>query len=198
MSILPVRSALKQPANMRTSRCLNIAYSHILLSSPLNALALLSRASTLASKAAWNKVSQSSSASTSKLKLDVPPSQASNLQTKLQNLVLQYQGLVELQKLTDNSALAAQKNLASAAPTVQRLNEYPLTGVDLKNLVTYPPKLEPVPVKPLFLDLAWNYIDYPGRELEKRPNGGVAEPQRTAESAQEKPKKKGWFGFGGT
>lgn len=52
----------------------------------------------------------------------------------------------------------------------------------------------PVPVKPLFLDVAWNYVEYPGRKREldvgKTVNGvdeGVKE---------EKKERKGWFGFG--
>ena len=66
--------------------------------------------------------------------------------------------------------------------------------------MTYPPKLEPIPVKPLFFDAAWNYIEYLGREAEKR--GPVVEKSREvkneekgqAQTAQQQ--KKGWFGFG--
>jgi signal recognition particle subunit SRP68 len=79
---------------------------------------------------------------------------------------------------------------------VERLNEYPTSGsVDLKNLVTWPPKLKPVPVKPLFLDVAWNYVEYPGRAPAKQE----PEPAKTEiEDAQpERPApKKGWFSFG--
>ena len=83
---------------------------------------------------------------------------------------------------------------------IHDLNAYPTLGthVDLKNLVTYPPKLEPVPMKPLFLDVAWNYIEYPGREgvvgkkvVEKLAVNGVKEDDKQPEK-----KNKGWFGFG--
>lgn len=83
---------------------------------------------------------------------------------------------------------------------VERLDEYD-DDVDLKNLVRYPPKLQPIPVKPLFFDLAWNYIDYPGRT----PAAAAATNGVTAETADEKAKpaaeekketKRGWFGFG--
>lgn len=71
-----------------------------------------------------------------------------------------------------------------------------MNGADLKNLVTYPPKVEPIPVKPLFLDVAWNYIEYPGREREVAGNG-VNGPGGAARPAEEKKEaKKGWFGFG--
>ena len=72
--------------------------------------------------------------------------------------------------------------------------------VDLTNLVQYPPKIQPVPVKPLFLDVAWNYIDYPGRQTETVV-GKVAEAVETVingdhEERQPEQKKRGWFGFG--
>jgi len=66
----------------------------------------------------------------------------------------------------------------------------------LQNLVTYPPKLEPVPVKPLFFDAAWNYIDYPGREVQLVENGGKVEEQDDSREQTAEQKKKGWFGFG--
>ena len=82
------------------------------------------------------------------------------------------------------------------APMIERLDEYPPEGVDLTNLVTYPPKLQPIPVKPIFLDLAWNYIDYPGRvskpyEKEAPVTGGGSEKQE-----EKKEGKRGWFSFG--
>lgn len=89
--------------------------------------------------------------------------------------------------------------MAAAAPLVQNLTVFPTPGVsvDLRNLVNYPPRIEPIPVKPLFFDVAWNYIDYPGRSKEvveqKAQANGAAEEEKPAEEA---PKKKGWFGFG--
>jgi signal recognition particle subunit SRP68 len=72
-----------------------------------------------------------------------------------------------------------------------------VNGADLKNLVTYPPKVEPIPVKPLFLDVAWNYIEYPGREREVAGNGVNGPGDGAARPAEEKKEaKKGWFGFG--
>jgi len=80
----------------------------------------------------------------------------------------------------------------------------------LTNLVTWPPRVEPVPVKPLFFDVAWNYIDYPGRArevVESVKKGGVdgvgrdesageAVEEAVEEEQKETPKKRGWFGFG--
>jgi len=66
--------------------------------------------------------------------------------------------------------------------------------VDLKKLVEWPPRLRPVPVKPLFLDVAWNYIDYPGTK-----SGGAENAEKTIEDKSDgkgKEARKGWFGFG--
>ena len=100
--------------------------------------------------------------------------------------------MVELENIS-----AAQKADKSRwkAPIIERLDEYD-DDLDLTNLVTYPPKLQPIPVKPLFFDLAWNYIEYPGRTPEAVNSDivdGVA-PKKAAEEKKET--KKGWFGFG--
>lgn len=83
-------------------------------------------------------------------------------------------------------------------PLIERLHEYPAGGVDLKNLVTFPPKKELIPVNPIFLDVAWNYIDYPGHA--KDPGVSTIGVNAKTEEAQKpaQPAKKGWFGFGRT
>lgn len=82
---------------------------------------------------------------------------------------------------------------------VERLHEYPAGGADLANLVTYPPKLKPVPVKPIFLDVAWNYIDYPGQRPTVTSTAaapGLNGAKEDVKMDDSKPTKKGWFGFG--
>ena len=76
------------------------------------------------------------------------------------------------------------------------MEHYPTSGeVDLSNLVSYPTKLEVVPVKPLFFDVAWNYIEYPGRSSQATAQVDEEEiPSSRGEEKQEA--KKGWFGFG--
>lgn len=59
--------------------------------------------------------------------------------------------------------------------------------------------MQPVPVKPLFLDVAWNYIDYPGRK--KNASGvGAGDEINGVDGTRAEEKKeagrKGWFGFG--
>lgn len=184
-----------QASYFRALKCLNVAYSHSLLDNHVNALALLERAQQLA---------HHSTAQSAKVEKDSPPTlnvdstASSALQTHISALLLRTHAMVEIHKLEANSATAAAKNLTSAAPLVSNLKAYPPPGtqVDLKNLVTYPPRIEPVPVKPIFLDVAWEYIDYPGGNAEVAM---PEEPSLVNGSAEEKPqpeKKKGWFGFG--
>ena len=173
-------------------RCLTIARSHALLQNTKNALALLSRALDLSSRI--SEIALSSQASPDKPPdLDVAPAQAKSLQELLQSLVFQHRALVELHNMA-----SADNEIKSrtASPLIERLDIYPQGDVDLTNLVTYPPKVEPVPVKPLFLDVAFNYIEYPGRTrkvAEKAVNGTA---EGTASKEEKKEGKKGWFGFG--
>ncbi|KAF2122384.1 hypothetical protein BDV96DRAFT_482762 [Lophiotrema nucula] len=185
-----------QRSYFQASKCLNLAHSHALLSSPKQALALCNRALSLAAQAA-SAPRPAPSTPDSAPKLVVSEQQALTLKEKLENLTSHYRGLVTLSNLSANSNIASKAQLTNAAPLVEKLNEYPSSGtVDLKNLVTWPPKLKPVPVKPLFFDVAWNYIEYPGR-----PGRAAQEPEsekmQVDEKAEEaKPAKRGWFGFG--
>ncbi|KAI8941833.1 hypothetical protein NX059_003033 [Plenodomus lindquistii] len=185
-----------QRAYFQALKCLNLSHSYAFLNTPKQALALCNRALTLSTHAA--SASRSSSpAATSATKLQVSQEQAQTLQNNLENLNSHYRGVVALSQLTASSATANKAGLSNAAPVVERLNEYPASGsVELKNLVTWPPKLKPVPVKPLFLDVAWNYVEYPGRA----PAVQEPEPQAAApveEQKAERPQpKKGWFSFG--
>jgi signal recognition particle subunit SRP68 len=128
--------------------------------------------------------------------------------------------LVEIFKSANNKPAAAQPTGTTTGkpPLSSRLNDFPAGGVDLENIVTYPPRLEPFPVKPLFLDVAWNYITYPGKDgggAEQQPQQAGAAAEGAAATAgggrvedegddagaggaeETKPQqKRGWFGFG--
>ena len=102
----------------------------------------------------------------------------------------------------DNLRKDAGEDLSKSvkAPLVERLSEYPVGGVDLTNIVEFPPKLAVIPVKPIFLDVAWNYIDYPGRE-QPAPQQQQQQPASTAaapetQETQQTTGRRGWFGFG--
>lgn len=194
-----VRELDGKSAYFRALKCVNIAHSHSLLGAHLNALALLKRAQDLLTA---SPPPPSNAQKDAPATLDIPTPTSQKLTTHLSSLLSRTHALVELHKLQSNSAIAAEKNMTSAAPLIQNLNAYPTPGtqVDLKNLVDYPPKIQPVPVKPLFLDVAWNYIDYPGRKSSVTAtaapvvNGG-AEKMDVDEKPQPE-KKRGWFGFG--
>lgn len=184
-----------QRAYFQALKCLNLSHAYAFLSTPKQALALCSRALGLATQAASARRSESAVA-TKAPKLAVAGEQAQTLEKTLGHLNSHYRGVVALSQLCANSETASKAGLANAAPVVERLNEYPSSGaVEVKNLVTWPPKLKPVPVKPLFLDVAWNYIEYPGRARavqQAEPQEAPAEEQREQKPAA----KKGWFSFG--
>ncbi|TVY53250.1 Signal recognition particle subunit SRP68 [Lachnellula cervina] len=173
-------------------KCLNIARSHSLLSNPKNSLALLARASAKSNAANSQLSSSLDTSGSSPPNIAISASEAEFLRNLLDGEVQRYRALVELSNLENT-----QKTSESTQPLVERLNDYPTAGVTLSNLVTYPPKLEPVPVKPLFFDAAWNYIEYPGREVEKAAEKVIREKTTPANGTEQTAQqKKGWFGFG--
>jgi signal recognition particle subunit SRP68 len=180
--------------SLTCSRCVNIAHSHVLIYNSKNALALVLRAQTLINAARNTLSSQPKSSNTEPLKLDVHKDLLDIASSTIQSQVHQYQGLVELQVLNEKTD-TGKTGRGKSVPVIERLDEYSAGGVDLSNLVTYPPKLQPVPVKPLFFDLAWNYIDYPGR---LPPSGADENRSDNSQITEEgkKPAKRGWFGFG--
>ena len=160
--------------NISAFRCLALGRSHGLLGKPAEALALFAHAFDLVGSA----TSQASAEVEGPPQLDVSRARVNALGSTLRGLVAQYRGLVTLERLESESGSTQQR------PVVERLQQYQ-AGTDLSKLVPYPPQMQPVPVKPLFLDVAWNYIDYPH----------LAEEQATAAEPEEK-KGRGWFGFG--
>lgn len=127
--------------------------------------------------------------------ISISPSEAQSLHDLLQGELQRHRAIVEIANLSNRNR--ADEKPGSGFPLVERLNVYPANGVvDLTNLVTYPPKLEPIPVKPLFLDVAWNYIDYPGQGTAKSTADVVKQPVKQEEEQPSQQQKKGWFGFG--
>ncbi|BDD59424.1 hypothetical protein MPDQ_003009 [Monascus purpureus] len=163
----------------RALRCLAIGRSHGILGKSKNALALYSRALELAAASV-----RSSADVEGPLKLEVSRQQVQTLENVLQGLVATYQGLVTLEMLSAEEAAKA----TNQSSFIERLHEFSGDRLDLGSLVPYPPQMKPIPVKPLFLDVAWNYIDYPR----------AGEPRGTPEKPTEEKKggRRGWFGFG--
>ncbi|KAH8197186.1 hypothetical protein TruAng_008640 [Truncatella angustata] len=169
-------------------KCLSIARSHSITGSSVNALALTKHAlAECQQSAAFFTNHMSTSEDGAPVTIDIRDSDIHFLSNLLKGELQRCRALVEIDNVRAKSQSTGTK---SSTPLVQRLYEYPAEGVDLENLVSYPPKIEPIPVKPLFFDVAWNYIDYPGQVHVAAPN---QEEQKAGESTQ---KKKGWFGFG--
>lgn len=102
-----------------------------------------------------------------------------------------HHAIVHIGNLRKELAEKAEGN--PSIPLIDSLSHYPEQGVDLKNLVNWPPQLSLIPVKPIFLDVAWNYIDYP-----KESKSGALK-SKESEDSQVKAvpvQKRGWFGFG--
>ncbi|KAL1854668.1 signal recognition particle subunit srp68 [Paecilomyces lecythidis] len=167
-------------------RCLAIGRSHSFLEKPKNALALFARALDLASSALSTQ--QGPSKADGPPRLDIPSPQIQAVGSVLRGLVAQYRGLVTLERLSGSETTGS----AGPSSVLEFMNEYTADTLDLNHVVPYPPKMQPIPVKPLFLDVAFNYIDYP-RE-------GAAAPRQTAPESpapeEKKEGRRGWFGFG--
>jgi signal recognition particle subunit SRP68 len=178
-------------------RCLSIARSHSLHGKKTNALALLDHALDLCSEAGPLLASNPQPSTDSPLSIQVHVQDAKYLAQLLTDMVTRYRALVHIENLRKEEEEGWEAD--ACVPLVERLQDFP-KNVSLDNLVDLPPKLQPIAVKPIFLDIAWNYIDYPqiGNDSPaQRGKQASAQAQEQKSSGQEQPpKKKGWFGFG--
>ncbi|KAF9885808.1 hypothetical protein FE257_012390 [Aspergillus nanangensis] len=171
----------------RALRCLTIGRSHGILGNSKNALALFAQALTLTSQSTGSV--QASTGTEGAPRLNLSRAQVQDLESTLRSLVAQYRGIVTLETVSTE-----QPGSSTERPMVERLHEYAGDSLDLNNLVPYPPQMQPVPVKPLFLDVAWNYIDYPRGTTAAPKNEQAPVEPTTVEEPQST--RRGWFGFG--
>lgn len=124
-----------------------IATSHAIIGNTKNALALFARAHEHATAALPSLPA-----------VDADAAQA--LVTSLAGEVARWRALAEIESLS----AAQKKRVGDGEVLLERLDVYPDTKEPWKEpgVVTWPPRVIPVPVKPLFLDVAWNFVDYPG------------------------------------
>lgn len=179
-------------AYFRALKCLAVGRSHAINGHIGNALALFARSQELGQHAKASTTDPSAARG-----LNVTQSQLETLQTHLASLALQYRALADLKSTSASSEKDAAGN-PYKAPLLERLqlNQYD-DNVDLKNIVNYPPKLQSIPMQPLFFDLAWEYIQYLGKNQETKSTAPAPEQQSAQEvKTEEAPKKRGWFGFG--
>ncbi|KAF3067163.1 Signal recognition particle subunit SRP68 [Daldinia childiae] len=172
-------------------KSLSIARSHSLTNQSRNALVLTKHAfDECEQSAAFFSEQEASSSESSPRNIEIRPGDIQFLRNLLKGELQKCRAIVEIDNLRQKTTNATPPG--ARAPLVQRLFEYPAEGVNLENLVEFPPKVNLIPVKPLFFDVAWNYIDYPGKVPAAAP---AAEPEQKPEQPAQ-PQKKGWFGFG--
>ncbi|XP_014241253.1 signal recognition particle subunit SRP68 [Cimex lectularius] len=73
--------------------------------------------------------------------------------------------------------IPVDKKQASKVALVDRLDEYledPKLATKQANIIKLPPEMQPIPCKPLYFDVAMNYLSFPSLEdkLEKKTNQG--------------------------
>ncbi|KAG5968671.1 hypothetical protein E4U58_001781 [Claviceps cyperi] len=177
-------------------KCFSIARSHALGGTAVNALALINHAHTLLQNAYPDAAPLEKDTTTSDhypLNVDVHPTAIFFLLKLLQGELLRYRAIVHLHNLRKAEREAAKK--VPQPSLLETLDTYP-TYINPRNLVEWPPKLALIPQKPIFLDVAWNYIDYPGRRKHVPEDEEEEKEKEPEKVGQEPPKKRGWFGFG--
>ncbi|KHJ31020.1 putative signal recognition particle 68 kda protein [Erysiphe necator] len=173
-------------------RCLSIARSHSLLFQNRNALALFFQASSRCNSA-HAYISSIMDIEDPSMKISVSNSAVERLKALLNFETQRHRALVEFSNLIDTEQNCED---VDKIPLIERLSEFPSKGVDLSNLVVYPPVLEPSPVKPLFFDAAWNYIKYPGNEIYETDKITDQVKDSARDSDKGIVSKKRWFSLG--
>lgn len=180
----------------RALKCTAIGRSHVVHEDVAKALALFSRAAELSRQSSPS----SGTASTGAPRLQISSAQITGLRDHVSGMMLQYQALNVLHRELDAGASATANHMYKPSLLERlHLNRYD-DKIDLRNIADYPPKLQTVPMKPIFLDLAWNYLQYP-EQAHSHANGSAevdhtTRPPMADSTAEEAPKKRGWFGFG--
>jgi signal recognition particle subunit SRP68 len=159
----------------RMLRTTSIACSHALLGNRKNALALFYRAHQYISSALPYLQTQSSE--TSHRGLEISPIQAKSQQESLAEQLARYHALVEIDTISEKNTQVGGQHYS----VLDRLDQWP-EKVNFQNIVHWPPRVQPVPVKPVFLDIAWNFIQYPGTDIAKIQQ----QEQQTLEQQAEK------------
>ncbi|KAL7822905.1 signal recognition particle, 68 kDa subunit [Trichoderma gracile] len=171
---------------------LAIARSHAIIGNSANALALINRAQELSLQAVSKLPNSQPISEELPLSLDISPASIEFLERVIDGELQRHRAIVHVDNLRKRQSEAVEYE--SDLPLVEKLQEYPVGGADLNRIVEFPPREAVIPVKPIFLDVAWNYIHYPGKEAQAgshQADEGVHEAEKPAQKA-----KRSWFGFG--
>lgn len=155
-------------------------------------MALISRALELSLQAVEKLPNQQPISDELPLSLDISPASLEFVERVIDGELQRHRAIVHVDNLRKRQSEAVEYE--SDLPLVEKLQEYPVGGADLNRIVEFPPREAVIPIKPIFLDVAWNYIHYPGKEVQAGSHqaGEVAhEAEKPAQKA-----KRSWFGFG--
>ncbi|KAJ4270027.1 signal recognition particle subunit srp68 [Fusarium torreyae] len=177
-------------------KALAIARSHAISGNAAGALALINHADGLADESLSGVPASDESSSRAPLSLIVSTEAVEYLQTLLNGELQRHRAIVHADTLRKDHELSTSD--AVKRPLIESQHQYPAGGVNLSHIVEFPPKLAVIPVKPIFLDVAWNYIDYANRTPQQAAAAAPAQvgKPKTAESSAPQQAKRGWFGFG--
>ena len=183
-------------------RTLAVGRSHAIIGNVQNALALIDHARKFSTTALDTVSGLSSATSDGPLNIAVPHSDMESLRDLLDGELQRHIAIVHIDNLRKKD-LASTKSQTTGRkiPLAERMHEYPSDGLDLKNIIQFPPKMALIPMKPIFLDVAWDYIDYDSKTQDGKAAPAAAPTpspakQESAPEAKSAPAKKGWFGFG--
>ncbi|KAK3323535.1 hypothetical protein B0T19DRAFT_443030 [Cercophora scortea] len=177
-------------------KCLAISRSHSIAGNDVNALALVSHALDECKEAGpVLSAGDADDSSSSPRNILVTKKDVRSLFELLNGELQRARALVEIHNLEKSST--APQTFDPSKPLISQLSNYPSGAVNLENIVVYPPRVDFIPVKPLFLDVAWNYIDYPDKRVQASANEASQTQEKAAAAEESKPQRRGWFGFGG-
>ncbi|KAF1737355.1 Signal recognition particle subunit SRP68 [Beauveria bassiana] len=176
-------------------KALSIARSHAIIGNVANALALIQHASDRCQFATKQlPEAPSDAAAGSPPNIEVSSAAVQQLSDLVRGELRRHQAIVHVDNLRKEELA---RSTATPAPLIERLHQFPAGGVDLSNVVEFPPKKALIPVKPIFLDVAWNYIGYPGKAAVAAATAAPTSSAATGTASEPaQSQKRGWFGFG--
>jgi len=137
----------------RALRCFYLAKSHAALHRWAEACGCFDRSLKYANEAVQNKLPSELTQMLKSVIEDVPS----------ELVLMRSQSILE-QHEDESTPVVHSKGQKNKKPLIERLNEFHENSQYLTknpNIVTMPPAMEPVPTKPLFYDLALNFVSFP-------------------------------------
>ena len=177
-------------AYFRSLRCLAIARCYSQLSRSLEALGLVLRAQNYVSTCTKQAHGRPISIDSGPPGPDIAEAKIRQLQQTLLEMSKTLRGKVALQ---DTHFIKSSASGDTEQAFIRHLDVFPARDIDLDKLINLYPRLQPIPVKPIFLDLAYNYLQYPGQA--ETSSNTMLTSETLAQQQESMENKKSWFGF---